>query len=347
MSSNTRASSETKVKRRALLAKLKNQRKMKKQRKTPVIVESDEEGENSPQQILPSNSFIETESIEEDPTAEEVEVNEAVENGEEEEEEEFEATVAEGGELQEMMLEEAEEEDEGQAPEVEEDLPCFLCKNDMKLIVKDNRKMLFCSSGATVCSPPFTTAETYLALREMCKAVNPKYVHAKKGAPPRCLEHSLPMVLGFCKSTNEKFTDRPVFKCAVRTGKNPCTCKDDISFVKCTDALFGDLPNLAKARTEYKAYLAQIAAEKAAGIRAKNLIARSLKVQEAQERLASKKRKSAKVHENMPVAKRPLVCKTPENKASVPVPKGVPKKLVFKTEVVVEQRTLNSEHYNS
>lgn len=117
------------------------------------------------------------------------------------------------------------------------------------------------------------------------------------------------MVLSFCKSSTEKFSDRPVFKCAVCTGKNPLTFKEDASFVKWADGLFGDLPNLSKAWGEYKTYLAQIVAERPEGIRAKNLIVKSLKVQEAQERLPSKNCKPAKVQENTPVAKRPLLCR--------------------------------------
>ena len=50
---------------------------------------------------------------------------------------------------------------------------------------------------------------TYLALREMSKAVHPSYLHTKKGTPPRCHKHNIPMALSFCKSSSEKFADRP------------------------------------------------------------------------------------------------------------------------------------------
>ena len=184
------------------------------------------------------------------------------------------------------------EDDDEEEQEVEEILSCFLCKSDMKIVTKDGQQMLFCSAGAAVCTPPFTTPATYLALREMSKAVHPNYVHAMKGTPPRCHKHNIPMALSFCNSSSEIFSHRPVFKCAVRAGKNPLTNKEDSSFVKCADGLFGDLTNLAKARNEYKVYQAQVLVDKARAIRSKNLVVKSLKVQEAQDRLASKKRKS-------------------------------------------------------
>jgi len=127
----------------------------------------------------------------------------------------------------------AEEEKEDQ--EVEELLPCFLCKSDMKIVSKDGLQMLFCSAGSSVCTPPFTTPATYLALREMSKVVHPSYLHTKEGMPPHCYKHNISMALSFCKSTSEKFADRPVFKCAVRVAKNPFTNREDSSFVKCID----------------------------------------------------------------------------------------------------------------
>ena len=199
----------------------------------------------------------------------------------------------EGGEENERNgVEEYVEEGEEDEEEVEEVLPCFLCKSDMKIVTKDGQQMLFCSAGATVCTPPFTTPATYLALREMSKAVHPSYMHTKKGTPPRCQKHNIPMALSFCKSSSEKFAHRPVFKCAVRAGRNPLTNREDSSFVKCADGLFGDLANLVKARKEYKVYQAQVLVDKARAIRSKNLVVKSLKVQEVQDRLASKKRKS-------------------------------------------------------
>jgi len=101
----------------------------------------------------------------------------------------------------------------------------------MKIVSKDGLQMLFCSAGSSVCTPPFTTPATYLALREMSKAVHPSYLRTKKGMPPRCYKHNIPMVLSFCKLTSEMFADRPVFKCAVRAGKNPFTNREDSSFV--------------------------------------------------------------------------------------------------------------------
>ena len=156
-----------------------------------------------------------------------------------------ESEVYEGGEdyaEEELDLEE----------EVEELLPCFLCKSDMKIVTKDGQQMLFCSAGASVCTPPFTTPATYLALCEMSKAVHPSYLHTKKGTPPRCHKHNIPMALSFCKSSSEKFADRPVFKCAVRAGRNPLTNREDSSFVKCSDGLFGDIASLAKARLVWR-----------------------------------------------------------------------------------------------
>ena len=85
------------------------------------------------------------------------------------------------------------------------------------------------------CTPPFTTPATYLALREMSKVVHPSYLHTKEGMPPHCYKHNISMALSFCKSTSEKFADRPVFKCAVRVAKNPFTNREDSSFVKCID----------------------------------------------------------------------------------------------------------------
>lgn len=186
-----------------------------------------------------------------------------------------------------------EEEHDLEEGEVEELLPCFLCKSDMKIVTKNDQQMLFCSAGASVCTPPFTTPATYLALREMSKAVHPNYLHTKKGIPPRCQKHNIPMALSFCKSSSEKFADRPVFKCAVRAGRNPFTYREDSSFVKCSDGLFGDIANLAKARNDYKNYQAQIIVEKAQAIRSKNLVVKSLKCQEEQDRLAGKKRKAS------------------------------------------------------
>lgn len=72
-------------------------------------------------------------------------------------------------------------------------------------------------------------------------------------------------------------------------GKNPLSYIEDISFVKCSDGLFGHLPNLTKEQVEYRAYLVHIAAKRAKGTRAKNLIVELLKVQETQQCLASKK----------------------------------------------------------
>ena len=180
---------------------------------------------------------------------------------------------------------------EGEEHEEEvEVLPCFLCKSDMKIVTKDGQQVLFCSAGTTVCTPPFTMPATYLALRKMSKAVHPSYIHTKKGTPPRCQKHNTPMALSFCKSSSEKFAHRPIFKCAVRAGRNPLTNREDSSFVKCADGLFGDLANLVKACNEYKVSKAQVLVDKACAIRSKNLVVKSLKVQEAQDRLASKKR---------------------------------------------------------
>lgn len=145
-----------------------------------------------------------------------------------------------------------EEEYDLEEGEVEKLLPCFLCKSDMKIVTKNGQQMLFCSAGASVCTPPFTTPATYLALLELSKAVHPNYLHTKKGTPPRCQKHNIPMALTFCKSSSEKFADRPVFKCAVRASRNPFTYREDSSFVKCSDGLFGDIANLAKARNDYK-----------------------------------------------------------------------------------------------
>ena len=96
-----------------------------------------------------------------------------------------------------------EEEQDLEEGEVEELLSCFLCKSDMKLVTKNGQQMLFCSAGASVCTPPFTTPATYFALREMSKAVHPNYLHTKKGTPPRCQKNNIPMALSFCKSSSE------------------------------------------------------------------------------------------------------------------------------------------------
>ena len=42
----------------------------------------------------------------------------------------------------------------------------------------------------------------------------------------------LPMVLSFYKSSSQNFKDRPVFRFAVRTGKNPITYKEDTCYVR-------------------------------------------------------------------------------------------------------------------
>ena len=52
------------------------------------------------------------------------------------------------------------------------------------------------------------------------------------------------------------------------------------------------LENLLKARNDYTNYQAQIIVEKARTIRSKNLVVKSLKCQEEQDRLAGKKRKA-------------------------------------------------------
>lgn len=75
--------------------------------------------------------------------------------------------------------------------------------------------------------------------------------------------------------------------------ENPLSYKEDISFDKCSDGLFGHLPNLTKGQVEYRAYLVHIAAKRAKGTRAKNLIVK-LKVQETKHCLASKKSKPVK-----------------------------------------------------
>lgn len=56
--------------------------------------------------------------------------------------------------------------------------------------------------------------------------------------------------------------------------------------------MFGNLADMSKVHSKYKAYLAQIVVDKTEGIRAKNLIVTSLKVQEAQEHLAKKRVKT-------------------------------------------------------
>ena len=137
--------------------------------------------------------------------------------------------------------------------------------------------MLFCSAEAPVCIPPITTPATYLALREISKAVHPSYLHTKKGSPSRCHKHNIPMVLSFCKSTSKMFADRPVFKCAVRAGRNPRANRENSSVVKCSDGLFGDKANLAKVRNDYKNYQNQFIAEKTRAIRSKSLVVKSLK----------------------------------------------------------------------
>lgn len=206
---------------------------MKKTVKTPFIVESDDESDMKPIRSNKStakpfdvarNPFIDHESVEEDPeqreelepdgeqesdyVASDVEVLDKSETKDESGREE------EENESYEDKADDAEEEKE-EDQEVEELLPCFLCKSDMKIVSKDGLEMLFCSAGSSVCTPPFTTPATYLALHEMSKAVHPSYLHTKKGMPPRCYKHNIPVVLSFCKSTSEKFADRPVFKCAV------------------------------------------------------------------------------------------------------------------------------------
>jgi len=231
---------------------------LKKTVKTPFIVESDDESDMKPIRSNKSkakpldvarNPFIDHESVEEDPeqreelepdgeqesdyVASDVEVLDKSESKDESgrEEEENESYEDKRDDAEEEKEEEEEEEED---QEVEELLPCFLCKSDMKIVSKDGLHMLFCSAGSSVCTPPFTTPETYLGLREMSKAVHPSYLHTKKGMPPRCYKHNIPIALSFCKSTSEKFADRPVYKCAVRAGKNPFTNREDSSFVKCT-----------------------------------------------------------------------------------------------------------------
>ena len=141
--------------------------------------------------------------------------------------------------------------------------------------------MLFCSPEAPVCIPPITTPATYLALREISKAVHPSYLHAKKGSPSRCHKHNITMALSFCKSTSKMFADRPVFKCAVRAGRNPRANRENSSVVKCSVGLFGDKANLAKARNDYKNYQIRITrifiAQKTRAIRSKSLVVKSLK----------------------------------------------------------------------
>ena len=319
----------------------KTKKVLKKTFKTPLIVESDDESDMKPIHTIKSkakpldvarNPFIDHESVEEDPeqlesdyVASDVEVldksetndesgreEEEVVAGGEEENESYENKGDDAEEEKEEEQEEQEQEQEAEDQEVEELLPCFLCKSDMKIVSKDGLQMLFCSAGSSVCTPPFTTPATYLALREMSKAVHPNYLHTKKGTPPRCYKHNIPMALSFCKSTSEKFADRPVFKCAVRAGKNPFTNREDSSFVKCTDALFGDIGNLAKARNEYKVYQAQIIVEKARNIRSKNLVVKSLKFQEEQDRLAGKKRNATSDRHSAPKSK--ISCKTTSKK---------------------------------
>lgn len=58
--------------------------------------------------------------------------------------------------------------------------------------------------------------------------------------------------------------------------------------------MFGDLADMSKVHSKYKAYLAQIVVDKTEGIRAKNLIVASLKVQEAQECLVKRELKLVK-----------------------------------------------------
>ena len=300
---------------------MSSQEKIKKVSKTsvkkPMIVEdSDDDCETMPIQRSKAkakaleatkNPFIDYESVENPEECEELEavgeheidyVASDVEEVEEQKvqpEEKGNEDKEEGGERNEVYEggeDYVEEEPDLEEDEVEELLPCFLCKSDMKIVTKNGQQMLFCSAGASVCTPPFTTPATYLALREMSKAVHPSYLHTKKGTPPRCHKHNIPMALSFCKSSSEKFADRPVFKCADRAGRNPFTNREDSTFVKCPDGLFGDIDNLAKARNDYTNYQAQIIVEKARAIRSKNLVVKSLKCQEEQDRLAGKKRKA-------------------------------------------------------
>ncbi|KAJ7384535.1 hypothetical protein OS493_021166 [Desmophyllum pertusum] len=307
----------------------------KKRVKTPVIVESDDECELKPiHSSKPKakgtkrvkNQFIDFECEEDIPEqrkeleiVDEQEVDYVASDVEElkTDENENHSLADEPEEKQEQEEEEEEgEEKTRNMGEIKKEIwkkkkKKKKMKSDMKIVTKDGQQMLFCSAGTAICSPPFATPATFLALREMSKAVHPKFVHAKKGTPPRCHKHDVPMALSFCKSASEKFAHRPVFKCAVRSGKNPLTNKEDSSFVKCADGLFGDLSNLAKARNEYEIYQAQVAADKARAIRSKNLVVKSLKVQEAQDRLAGKKRKSTS--DGHLASKNKVICKTPVN----------------------------------
>ena len=219
----------------------------KKAVKTPLVGEdSDDDCEmnqirrSKPKSKVAENLFLDYESVEENPgeqeqfeavgeqeidyVASDVEEQDEGENTEQNEDElPADEREKEGKEEAEEGREENEgcggEDDDEEEQEVKEILPCFLCKSDMKIVTKDGQQMLYCSAGAAVCTPPFTTPATYLALREMSKAVHPNYMHATKGTLPRCHNHNIPMALSFCNSSSEKFAHRPVFKCAVRAGK--------------------------------------------------------------------------------------------------------------------------------
>ena len=245
----------------------KIKRTSKTNSQTPLIIEErDDDCELKPIRSSKSkakasrvvkNQFIDFESVEENPgELEEVEavgeqeinyVSSDVEEqvGEKTEENENQLQAGERGEDEggeenerngvEEYVEEGEEDEE-----VEEVLPCLLCKSDMKIVTKDVQQMLFCSAGATVCTLSFTMPAMYLALCEMSKAVHPRYMHTKKGTPPFCQKHNIPMALSFSKSSSEQFAHRPVFKCAVQASRNPLTNREDSSFVKCANGLFGN-----------------------------------------------------------------------------------------------------------
>lgn len=62
------------------------------------------------------------------------------------------------------------------------------------------------------------------------------------------------MVFSFCKLFLEKFVDCFVFKCVVRVGRNFFIYREDSSFVKCFDGVFGDIVNLVKVWNGNKNY---------------------------------------------------------------------------------------------
>ena len=114
-------------------------------------------------------------------------------------------------------------------------------------------------------------------------------------------------MLSFCKLSNQTFPDHLILKCAVYTGENPLTFKEDASFDKCAGRLFGDFHKFPSHETNARHILAQISTEKVEGINAKNFM-KSSKVEEALECSASKKCNSTEVQKNTPAKK--ILCFT-------------------------------------